>query len=203
MKKLFVTSTFFVFMLLTLSALSWAQCPEDTVDRGECDSMTVICLDCEQTPDTGPWHVRFPFLITHDQSDPVDSIAGFVIPVSWTRTNPAKYCSLSAWWNTNSVMYLFPDFSTRSVFRHKLNESDPSDTLYLNRMGVLGSDFVNPGREWDTRIVEVSTDPPYGRMSIVATGSQDQRWWEGDRVLLATLTFVIEDTMTVCMDSSF
>jgi len=40
-------------------------------------------------------------------------------------------------------------------------------------------------------------------MSIVATGTADQKWWEGDRTLLATMTFVIEDTMTICMDTAF
>ncbi|MGB2979840.1 MAG: hypothetical protein WBC77_01155, partial [Candidatus Zixiibacteriota bacterium] len=97
--------------ILAFSAFSWAQCPEDTVDRGDCDTLIVTCLDCEQTPGTGPWQVRFPLLVTHDQTDPDDSIAGFVIPIGWTRTNPTKYCSLSLYWNANSTLYVFPDFS--------------------------------------------------------------------------------------------
>jgi hypothetical protein len=28
--------------------------------------------------------------------------------------------------------------------------------------------------------------------------TEDRRWWEGDRVLLATMTFRVEDTMTIC-----
>jgi len=181
-------------------SLVQAQCPEDTVDRGNCDTLTMICLDCEQTPGTGPWQVRFPLLVTHDQTLPDDSIAGFVIPLAWTRTNPAAYCSLDAYWNATSTLWVFPDFS-RSVFRHILNDSDPTDTLMHNRMAHMADDFM--GRDWDTRIVDVSTDEAYARMSIVATGTVDQGWWEGDRVLLATLTFVIEDTMTMCIDSTF
>ncbi|UCB52093.1 MAG: hypothetical protein JSV10_08915, partial [Candidatus Zixiibacteriota bacterium] len=177
-----------------------AQCPEDTVDRGNCDTLTVTCLDCEQTPGTGPWQVRFPLLVTHDQAVPDDSIAGFVIPIGWTRTNPTKYCSLSLYWNTTSALYLYPDFN-RSVFRHMLNLSDPTDTLMHNRMAHMADDFG--GREWDTRIVDVSTDAAFARMSVVATGTADQGWWEGNRVLLAAWTFVIEDTMTICMDSTF
>ncbi|MGB7062431.1 MAG: FlgD immunoglobulin-like domain containing protein [Candidatus Zixiibacteriota bacterium] len=204
MKKHFLVSIAFAFSILIFGTFSWAQCPEDTVDRGECDSLIVTCLDCEQTPGTGPWHVRFPLLVTHDQTDPDDSIAGFVIPISWTRTNPAAFCSLDAYWNTNDVWTVFPGFP-RSIFRHMVNEADPTDTLMHNRMALMGADFM--GREWDTRIVDVRsdyiTDSVWARLSIVATGSQDQGWWEGDRVLLATLTYVIEDTMTICMDTTF
>jgi hypothetical protein len=202
MKSFFRIASLAIIVWALAGGFSWvhAQCPEDTVDRGTCDTLTMACLDCEQTPGTGPWQVRFPLLVTHDQTVPDDSIAGFVIPLGWTRTNPAAYCSLDAYWNATSTLWVFPDFS-RSVFRHILNESDPTDTLMRNRMAQIGGDFSN--RDWDTRVVEVSTDEAYARMSIVATGTQDQGWWEGDRILLATLTFVIEDTMTICIDSAF
>ena len=154
-------------------SLVHAQCPEDTVDRGDCDTLTMTCLECEQTPGTGPWQIRFPILISHDQTEASDSVAGFVMPLAWTRTNPGKYCSLSAYWNTTSSLWIFPDF-VRSVFRHIVNESDPTDTLMHNRMATMASDFM--GRDWDTRIVEVSTDEAYARMSIIATGTQDQGW---------------------------
>ncbi|MGB2990262.1 MAG: FlgD immunoglobulin-like domain containing protein, partial [Candidatus Zixiibacteriota bacterium] len=65
----------------------------------------------------------------------------------------------------------------------------------------IGADFS--GRDWATLIVDVSTDDAYARLSFIATGTDDQKWWEGDRVLLATLTYVIEDTMTMCMDTTF
>ncbi|MGB2770137.1 MAG: hypothetical protein WBC88_10470, partial [Candidatus Zixiibacteriota bacterium] len=193
-------ATVFVFALVLGFSQVHAQCPEDPDDRGNCDTLHVTCLDCEQTPGTGPWQVRFPLLITHDQTQPDDSIAGFVIPIGWTRTNPAKGCTLNPYWNTSSALWFYPDFS-RSVFRHLLNLSDPTDTLMHNRMGHLGDDFM--GGEWDTRILDLSTDDAYARMSIVATGTADQKWWEGDRILLATLTYVIEDTMTICMDTTF
>jgi hypothetical protein len=38
---------------------------------------------------------------------------------------------------------------------------------------------------------------------MVPLGSTDQRWWEGDRVLLAVATFLVQDTMTICVDSTF
>jgi len=141
MKKHFFLSVVAGFSILLLSTFSWAQCPEDTVDRGNCDSLIVTCLDCEQTPGTGPWQVRFPLLVTHDQTDPDDSIAGFVIPIGWTRTNPTKGCTLNPHWNTSSALWIFPDFN-RSIFRHLVNLSDPTDTLMHNRMGRLGNDFM-------------------------------------------------------------
>ena len=185
---------------LILGGLSWAQCPEDTVDQGNCDTLHVTCFDCERTPGTGPFHIQVPILVTHDQTAPLDSIAGFVIPMSWTRTNPTAFCSLSAYWNTNSTLYLYPDFSTRSVFRHIVNPADSTDTLMHNRMAHLADDFT--GRDWDSRIVDVSTADQYARVSLIATGTADQGWWEGDRVLLYTLTYVVEDSMHICLDSA-
>jgi hypothetical protein len=89
------------------------------------------------------------------------------------------------YWNANSTLYVFPDFS-RSIFRHILNPGDPTDTLMHNRMAQMAADFG--GRDWDTRIVDVNTDDAYARLSVVATGTADQKWWEGDRILLATFT---------------
>ncbi|MGB2803718.1 MAG: hypothetical protein WBD64_02320, partial [Candidatus Zixiibacteriota bacterium] len=183
--------------VLMLFNLSWGQCPEDPNDRGECDTLNVICLDSDQTPGAGPWFVRFPYLVTHDQTEIADSVAGFVIPIAWTHTNPSAFCSASAYWNTTSALWVYPDFG-RSIFRHIV---EGTDTLMHNRMGHLGDDFM--GGEWDTRILELDSDLGYARMSAIATGSQDQLWWEGDRVLFATLTLVIEDTMHVCMDTTF
>ncbi|NIN65163.1 MAG: hypothetical protein GTO63_10775, partial [Anaerolineae bacterium] len=40
-------------------------------------------------------------------------------------------------------------------------------------------------------------------LTVVPTGAPDQRWWESDRVLLATMTMRIEDTMEVCVDTTF
>jgi hypothetical protein len=70
-------------------------------------------------------------------------------------------------------------------------------------MADMATDFS--GREWDTRVLELSsdTDSAYMRMALVPTGTEDQYWWEGERVLLATLTFKLEDTMHVCIDTTF
>jgi hypothetical protein len=195
-------ATLVAVMLLLPMALfgfSRAQCPEDPNDHGECDTLNVICHDCEvDTAAGGPYFVRFPMLVTNDIVDnSIDSIASFVIPLTWTHTNPSAYCSLSLWWNTISTLWVFPDFN-RSMFRHIV---DGVDTVYHNRMADIAADFM--GRDWDTRIVDLSTDPPFMGMALFPTGTADQLWWESDRVLLATMTFRIEDTMHVCIDTTF
>lgn len=184
--------TLLVFGLFTQS---WGQCPEDPFDNGECDTLNVLCLDCE-VGGPGPYLVRFPILVTHDQTEPLDSIAGFVVPLTLTHTNPAAYCSASSWWNSTQMIYLAPDFE-RSVFRHIL---DGPDTLYANRMAQLEGDFSNRG--WDLVILNLEDGSNFW-LTLVPTAAENQRWWEGDRVLLATMTLRVEDTMHVCIDSTF
>jgi hypothetical protein len=193
-----------VFLAVAMSALlccglSWAACPEDAGDNGNCDTLYVIPYD-NQGVASFPAQVRVLLMVTNDVETPtVDSIYGFVMPLSYAnRTNPTKYCSTGAWWNTSSALYVYPDFN-RSVFRHLVNASDPSDTIYHNRMAHLADDFG--GREWGTRIVDALVDTM--RFSLIATDPNDQMWWAGNRVLLATMTFQVEDTMTICIDSCF
>jgi hypothetical protein len=188
----------FVLLVHTFTGLSRAQCPEDTVDRGECDTLHVICLDCEEdTVAENFYLVRFPLLVTHDQTQPTDSLVGFIIPLAFTHTNPSAYCSVSHYWNLPWMLWVFPDFSTRSIFRHIV---EGSDTLYHNRMALLDGDFS--ARGWD--FVNVDLDgTSHFRLAVVATGLQDQRWWESERELLATMTFRIQDTMQICLDTTF
>jgi hypothetical protein len=183
-----------IIVVLGWFTLSWGQCPEDPDDNGECDSLNVVCLDCE-TSGSGPYTVRFPILVTHDQTAPIDSVAGFIVPLVWNHTNPSAYCSASIWWNTTSMMYLYPDFD-RSIFRHIV---DGVDTLYHNRMALLEADFSNRG--WDMVILNLDGASHFW-LSMIPTGAADQRWWEGERVLLATMTLRVQDTMHVCIDST-
>jgi hypothetical protein len=205
MKKSGLVLLGLLVFLFGLTNLSWGQCPEDPNDQGECDTLNVICLDCEQSLGSGPWLVRFPMLVTHDMTELIDSLAGFVIPIGWTHTNPAAFCSLSSYWNTTSTLPFYPDFN-RSMFRHLVNLADPTDTLYHNRMADIGIDEMGlpTNGDWDTRIVDLSSDDPtHMWMALFPTGSQDQRWWESDRVLITTMTFRVEDTMHVCLDTIF
>jgi len=205
MKKCFLTLVVFAFSIFVFSTLSWAQCPEDPNDRGECDTLNVICLDCEQSPGSGPYLVRFPLLVTHDQIDYIDSIGGFVIPLTWTHTNPTKYCSLTSYNNDLCVGTACDGLPpwVLSIFRHVIEDGD---TVMHNRMMDLSWKPYpyGPNKEdWDTKILELNEDPTYMHMALATSGSDDHWWWEGDRVLLATLTFRIEDTMHVCLDTTF
>ncbi|MFQ6002512.1 MAG: dockerin type I domain-containing protein, partial [Candidatus Zixiibacteriota bacterium] len=193
-------------LVLAVSGVSWAQCPEAPVDLGECDTLNVICWDCAiDTSVAGPYFVRVLLLVTHDSNyleyppgNPnQDSIAGFVIPLTWTHTNPSVYCSVSSYWNTADL--LGPP-AERSVFRHLIDE-ETGDTIMINRM--MWMQWQWQGWEWDTRQIELSTDPPYIRMALLPTNIQDRRWWEGERTLLATITFKVADTMHVSLDSTF
>lgn len=189
--------------ILLIANFSWAQCPADTVDPGVCDTLYVVPYpDSVIVVDAFPAFAEVLLMVTNDIPDAGrDSIGGIVIPLAYTHSNPTKYCSTSAYWNTKSTGFFYPDF-VRSIFRHKLNPSDPTDTLYHNQQGVWGSDLVIAGRDWDTRELNVASGTDFW-LSMVATGSQDQRWPGGSRVLLATVTFRVEDTMTVCIDSTF
>jgi hypothetical protein len=202
MKKVLITLSVFILSISVLCGMPWAQCPDDPFDNGECDSLNVICLDCDkQEGEVGPWSIRFPLLVSHDQTDPIDSIIGFTIPLAYTHTNPSAYCSVSADWNATSMLYLAPDFK-RSIYRHMYatDYDTTSELLYSNRMALLEEDFSFRG--WNYTILTLDTTANFW-FTVVPTGSQDQRWWEGDRVLLATMTLRIQDTMHVCVDTTY
>jgi hypothetical protein len=88
----------------------------------------------------------------------------------------------------------------RSIFRHLPSVQDPQ--IY-NRMLDLGSRYLD--EEWDFRFLDLGDQVSVFWLSLVPTGSADQRWWEGSRTLLATMTFKVdlEDTMRLCIDSCF
>lgn len=183
---------------LVLSSASWSQCPEDPWDRGACDTLYVEPWSADTVlAGNGPWLVRVPIYVTNDVVNDRDSIVGFAVPLCYTYTSPSKYCSVSAYWNTTTTIWAAPDFSTRSVFRHII---EGPDTLHHNRMADMAADFS--GRDWDSRMIDLeSSTPGHFRLAVIPTGSQDQRWWEGSRVLLATATFKVEDSMSVCLDT--
>ena len=185
---------------------AWALCPADTVDRGECDTMYVEPWPADTVLlGAPPYFVRVPIYVTHDLVDPWDSVAAFIIPLCYTNANPSAYCSCSYFWNKTEVNPYHPSvLANRSVFRHLPSMDDP---VIRNRMMDLGSDFS--GREWDYRFADLGAeeaghgDESHFWMTLVPTGSPDQRWWEGSRELLATMTFKLEDSMGICIDTCF
>lgn len=191
MKSILLFVAVLAACILWPSDLSLAQCPEDPNDNGICDTLYVeFC-----PPDalfSGPGHlVQVPIRVTNDILNPaIDSIAGFVIPLCYTHSNPSKYCSLSGYWN-NTNLYPDPNLD-RSIFRHLDGETNWMTTLSEHSS-------IYP---WDTIILMLDGTSHFW-LSLVPTGMQDQRFWGGSRVLVATMTFRVEDTMTVCLDTCF
>jgi len=207
--KRFKSAVLIAFLVFLFSSLQvWAQCPEDLNDLGECDTLHLVALDTDTICESFPCNVEVLILVTHDVNDMdgiEDSISGLVVPLTWTTTNPSAYCSLGEYWNTTSMLYLYPDFE-RSIFRHIV---EGEDTLYHNRMAHLEA---AGGLGWSS-IIEMSSDTtdtliegyhvirPYFRLQLIPMEPRDQRWWEGNRVLLVTMTFRVEDEMMLCIDS--
>jgi hypothetical protein len=185
----------FVFVLIGLSIPLWSAFAQ----AYECDTLHVEVYP----PDTlFSGSVRVPLYVSHHRvcgelpQLPCDSLNLFVIPLCYTHTNPGKYCSLSYDWN-NTSLYPFPDsFLYRSIFRHFISPED--DTLVHNWM----MDQSQVWMAWDLRTLDVD-DTSHFWLGMAAVGQYDQYFWEASRVLLATMTFRVEDTMTICLDSCF
>lgn len=209
-----------VFLVVVFSNSLWAQCPEDSIDLGDCDTLHIVpwaetdtCFAGNCINDPGekfPCFLYVNLFVTHDSNtfyweaeDSVlqDSISTMVVPLAWTRTNPDKYCSLSTYWNENAFGWWLPQYP-RSLWRDfpKLG----SDSL--NRLESI----AEGGAAWNTTVkmcsdsclVAGTMTPPHIFIAAICIGTPP-KWWEGDRTLLATLTFRLEDTMTICMDTTF
>lgn len=118
-----------------------------------------------------------------------DSIAYFVIPLGWTHTNPTKYCRADPDLNVSTTNPYDPRYS-RSVWRDIGGME--------NRVGWINKHVMPLDWCW----YEFPMGEDYFWLDYDC-GFFSRRWWEGERVLFATLTFLVEDTMTVCMDTTF
>ena len=187
-RSLLILLVLFVFGFGTSS---WGQCPEDPNDLGECDTLNVVPHEYAGL-DSLPAFVTVKLLVTHDRAQPNDSITGFAIPLAYTHDgNPSKYCSLTSYWNNTK---LFPSgLRVRSIFRHL--GTAPADS---NRMMSLSE--PEEDLEWDAFILNLDGTSHFWFSAFPMT--QGLGWWEGDRVLLATMTFRVEDTMTICIDTT-
>ncbi len=178
-------------------------CPADSMDRGLCDTMYIDpwAADTLQSG-SGPYFVRVPIFVTTDVVDRCDSIEGICIPLCYTHTNAAKYCSLSYYYN-NYTSFTNP----LSIFRHLISDGD----TIRNWMMDLYEE--GNGEEWNMVILNLASDTvqnyPYGTAPAhywlaLAPASPEDHWFEsGSRILLATITFKLEDTMSICMDTCF
>jgi hypothetical protein len=181
--------------LLLYPCFAWAQ------DYSRCDTFYVEAYP-HDTVFSGT--VRVPIYVTHSKrcgegwDPPVDSLNGFMIPLCYTHTNPSRFCSVGYDWN-NIWLYPYPDYLLRrSIFRHFLGPD--GDTLIHNWMMDLSQPMT--GLEWDIRNLNLD-DTSHFWLSMFATIGGGQYFGDASRVLLATITFQVEDTMTICIDSCF
>ncbi len=179
-KTLFILS--FALIGLGFSNFAWGQCPNPH-DLGECDTFYLECYNPVQYVPP-PWEVYVPLLVTHDAVDPaVDSVVVFYIPFGIEHTNPAAYCSIPAWRNHVGLA----SDTANSIFRHFGGMQNRMMNMYEQ----------GNGGEWDFRFLDVGDGMSNFFFSTVPVGSADQNWWEGSRVLLATMTFLVSDTTTI------
>jgi hypothetical protein len=197
MKKYFLILV--VLLVWVMGSSAWGACPEDTSDLGLCDS---VYLD-PWLPDLldanfaggGPYFVRVGIYIVHDVADEAtDSIAGMQFPLCYTHTNPANYCSLSSGWNTTVV-----STNTKSIFRHLVEGSDV-DSNWMLRQKTLGED-AGDDWVWSTRILNLDGISYYQLLLVPSV--QPSFGESGNKWLMATMTFKIQDTMTVYIDTCY
>jgi hypothetical protein len=193
MKRSFLSLAALALFILIFGSWSWAACPEDTSDYGQCDSVYVE----KWWADTlftggGPYSVRVPIYITHDVADlSIDSVAGMQFPLCFTHTNPANYCSLSGYWNITVVSTNF-----RSIFRHLVVGTDTTINWML-RQKEVGEDL---GESWQwANIILFLDGTSYFRLALIPT--TQPLFGDESRALMVTMTFRIQDTMHVCIDS--
>jgi len=178
------------FALLTTSQ-SWAVCPQQPNDNGLCDTLYVEIFPDDRWFDLpGPNFVRFPIYVTHDiPSSQVDSIAGFVLPLCYEHSNMSAYCSLSNYWNNTVVSG--PTLA-RSIFRNLIQDSVTIHNWMLDLYEQ------NPSYAWANRMLALDGTSHFWFTLIPTT---QPLFGEESRALLATMTFKVEDTTTICVDS--
>jgi len=178
-----------IIMVFGVGGYIVAYCPEHPNDNGDCDTFYVVCEDPVKISPP-PSEVHFMLLVTHDLMSAVDSLAAFEIPLKYYRSNPAAYCSLL--YRNNSVN--FTD-TANSIFRHFGGMQNRMMNLYQE----------GNGGEWNSRNILLPDQirPSLFGLGLYSTGSEDQKWWEGSKTLLATMTFLVSDTMTICIDTTY
>jgi len=191
MKAIILLTIVLVIFVLLPDHHAMGVCPQDHNDNGICDTMYVELYPSDTLFSKPGELIRVPIYVTHDIYDAtIDSIPGFMIPLCFWDNNPSKYCSVSRYWNNTSV-YPSPE-TDRSIFRHL--DGTTNWMMSLSERGL--------GEEWDLRIVQLDGTYHFW-FYTVAVSLQDRLFAEGSRVLLATMTFNVQDTMTICIDSCF
>ncbi len=191
----------FVLVWLILGVLlfcgqSLAVCPQSPNDNGECDSLNAEIFPSDQWIDLStpsPHLARLSFYVTHDVLNSVDSIAAFVFAMCYTHTNPSKYCSLTGYWNET---LWHPTKLPRNIFRHLVTDGDTIHNWMMDRYEE------EHGAEWNSIILDLNGISTIW-ICFIPSGSEDQRFGDASHVLLTTMTFRLEDTTTIWVDTCF
>ena len=202
MSKNLFFATIAALAILGCSVPLRAQCPEQPGDNGICDTMYVEVYERDWLFSGEPSQVRVPIRVTNDIPDPlIDSIVGMVIPLCFTTSNPGAQCFLDP--NRNQFRMYPPlpgcypwNDPNATIFRHLPGMENPQEHNFMMDLCLGGIQHY-----WDTMILDLVEETHFW-LALVNTGP-DQRFWGGSRVLIATPTFTIEDTMTICLDSCF
>ena len=190
---LFVTVMALIIPMWAVSAP--AQCPEQPNDNGICDTMYVEVYECDWLFIGEPKRVRVPIRVTSDIPNPtIDSIAGMTMPLCFTSSNSGAQCFLDPMRNGTDLWHCWDN---SCIFHHLPTVDDPQERNWMMDLWEQGL-----GLEWDTRVLDLSQGNNFW-MALVPTGTQDQRFCGGSRVLVATMTFTVDDTMTICVDTCF
>jgi hypothetical protein len=125
-----------------------------------------------------------------------------VIPLRYTSSNPAHVTidpnrNLCGPENMRPWMHNILYDLNLCIFHHLPSMEDPQEHNWMMDLSGMGG-----GQEWDNRELQLNV-PGEFRLALVAVGAEDQRFPEGNRVLMATMTFTVDDTMTICLDSCF
>ena len=190
MKALSIFLAIVLLSILWPASLSLGACPEAPNDNGLCDTLYVEAYPSDLHFTGAGQLVRVTLYVTHDLTAPVDSLTGMVIPLCYTRTNPTKYCSLTSYWNAVSVS---GTSLSRSIFRDIEGINNRFLDMYAPHPTLVFSDFN----------LNISTEGQHFWFWWMMSSDEIQRWKDGSWILTLTMTFRVEDSMTVCIDSCF
>jgi hypothetical protein len=196
MKQNFLPFFFLILGVCCFFSQSQAVCPEAPNDNGICDTLNAEIFPSDQWIDLTsppPYFARISFYVTHDVLNPVDSIAAFLFFLCYTHTNPAKYCSVTGYWN--EILWN-PDRLPRSIFRHLVMDGDTIHNWMMDRFEE------GLGEEWNGIILDLDGTSHFW-LILIPSGSEDQKFGDASHVLLATMTFRLEDTTTIKNDTCF
>jgi hypothetical protein len=212
MKRNFVFLLFAMLVLVFSNSL-WAG--QDPDDLGYPDSVIVLTCPDDHTYEAEPGSfdsVRVCVYVTHDSNTfwwekeekwIQDSLAAIVVPLKFWHVpegcaDSVIFPFVSQSWNNPDISPYFP-WINRSMFRSTCGDS--------NRL----LEMVKVGKAaWNvyTDVESHDGDSGHVNLNVVPMSAGCQRWWEGSRVLLATLTFHVYmseacDTTKICFDSTF